>query len=385
MLLRPCRQSVHKVSVLYLVFRFIFLTMIMFSVSTKTLGSHLGTGGMETKLIAAEIATEAGVSTVICSSKHPERILDIIDYNKSLKPLSSTPTTPREPLSGRTSPEPTASSSSLPSTPDDSSQERTPGPHHCSLPATPIRPPHTLFTPSSMPMRDLKSWTSHTLWPAGSIIIDAGAHSVLSRRESGGRLLPAGVVGVIGTFASGQAVRVVIRRRVGGAQEPAYQASTFTQTSMTYANDSPVSTEPGTPALHPAASLTSSISTIEHLPRALSIDVAPAGHHSPMLSTWEDDSGLDGKDDIPPHGADWEIFEVGRGLASYNSAQIRRVRGAKRYGDNYLPGMQFAHNSTHVLVRTFHTCLDMPTLSMLWKILPFVYHRKRSGYRRRMA
>ena len=50
------------------------------TVSTSTLGSSLGTGGMETKLIAAEIATGAGVTTVITSSKQPSTIVDIINY-----------------------------------------------------------------------------------------------------------------------------------------------------------------------------------------------------------------------------------------------------------------------------------------------------------------
>ena len=40
---------------------------------------------METKLIAAEIATAAGVSTVICSSKYPENIFGIIEYNDALR------------------------------------------------------------------------------------------------------------------------------------------------------------------------------------------------------------------------------------------------------------------------------------------------------------
>ncbi|KAF8437542.1 Aspartate/glutamate/uridylate kinase [Boletus edulis BED1] len=43
-------------------------------VSTSTLGSSLGTG-VETKLIAAEIATGAGVTTVITSSKKPSTII----------------------------------------------------------------------------------------------------------------------------------------------------------------------------------------------------------------------------------------------------------------------------------------------------------------------
>jgi len=303
-------------------------------VSTKTLGSHLGTGGMESKLIAAEIAAEVGVATVICSSKYPERILDIIEYDKATRSTSlSNPATPREPGSGRASPAPLRFSTPGSSS-GSTSEETTPGPRTLSLPSIPTpppeRPPHTLFTPSATPMRDLKSWTSHTLWPAGSVVIDAGAHAVLSRRESGGRLLPAGVVGIIGTFASGQAVRIVIRRRSGMTQEPEQMSAISMSTTImrTYTSDSPF-TEPSTPALQPSASLTSSISTIETLPRAMSIDSNPVSNLSPLVTTWEDEPRADDRDDFPTSGADWEIFEVGRGLANYNSAQIKRVKGAK--------------------------------------------------------
>jgi glutamate 5-kinase len=40
---------------------------------------------METKLIAAEIATAAGVATIISHSLHPERILAVIEYNNALR------------------------------------------------------------------------------------------------------------------------------------------------------------------------------------------------------------------------------------------------------------------------------------------------------------
>jgi glutamate 5-kinase len=48
------------------------------SVSTSTLGTSLGTGGMSTKLIAAELATAAGVTTVIMHSEHVKDIFDVI-------------------------------------------------------------------------------------------------------------------------------------------------------------------------------------------------------------------------------------------------------------------------------------------------------------------
>ena len=40
---------------------------------------------METKLIAADIATAAGVTTIITSSKAPSSILDIIGYHSALR------------------------------------------------------------------------------------------------------------------------------------------------------------------------------------------------------------------------------------------------------------------------------------------------------------
>ncbi len=41
-------------------------------------GSELGTGGMATKLHAAQIATEAGIDMVIANGEHPEKLYDIV-------------------------------------------------------------------------------------------------------------------------------------------------------------------------------------------------------------------------------------------------------------------------------------------------------------------
>lgn len=136
-------------------------------------------------------------------------------------------------------------------------------------------------------MRDLKSWTSHTLFPSGSVIIDAGAHHVLSKRESGGRLLAAGVVGVVGAFASGQAVRIVIRRH-GGQQEDEKKA---------YARALEI-TRPNTPN--------------QGSTEVLGDDLTPAQREGEVAHVEED------------------ILEVGRGLANYNSAQILGVKGLNR-------------------------------------------------------
>ncbi|KAJ7287073.1 glutamate 5-kinase [Mycena rebaudengoi] len=250
------------------------IAAIRSQVSTTTLGSSLGTGGMETKLIAAEIATGAGVTTIICSSKKPESIFGIIQYHNAQK--------------------------SAPGTPSESFTSPTIEPSDPILPAL-IRLPHTVFTASALPMRDLKSWTSHTLFPAGSVIIDSGAHNVLSRRESGGRLLAAGVHGVIGAFASGQAVRIVIRRRPEGSEqdEPAAVAASL-------------ETRPTTPTLAAASSMSSSIISLEPLSRSVSsLSLAENGLRSLAAEEVSEE----------------DVVEVGRGLANYNSAQIMRVKG----------------------------------------------------------
>ncbi len=47
--------------------------------STSTLGSSLGTGGMSTKLIAAELATAAGVTAVVMHAAHVSDIFGVIE------------------------------------------------------------------------------------------------------------------------------------------------------------------------------------------------------------------------------------------------------------------------------------------------------------------
>ncbi|KAG5727387.1 putative glutamate 5-kinase [Termitomyces sp. T112] len=248
------------------------ISAIRSQVSTTTLGSSLGTGGMETKIIAAEIATAAGVSTVILSSRKPENISNIIHYYDR-----GSPKTPQDDLSSHSKP---------------SSRPDSANPSRSSSPTPLIRPPHTVFTASPFPMRDLKSWTTHTLFPSGSVIIDAGAHHVLSRRESGGRLLAAGVTGIIGAFASGQAVRIVIRRRPDGTpSEAADMEAAYTK---------------GLEGTRPTT------------PHALSRSSSAAGLADALkISSVEEDSVLTMDD----------VVEVGRGLANYNSAQILRVKG----------------------------------------------------------
>ena len=221
---------------------------------------------METKLIAAEIATAAGVSTIITSSRHPASLFAILEYHSATSGSGSNGTNPI------------------------------------------IRPLHTLFTPAATPIRDLKAWTRHTLTPAGAVIIDPGAHSVLSRRESGGRLLAAGVLGVQGAFASGQAVRILVRKKADGSISEDIEAA-----REEYVRGL-APTQPGTPVAIDIVSQDLGSDGTEGTPPVLPLPVENA-----VLV--EKDVVDDGR---------WDVEEVGRGLANYNSAQVDKVKGLNR-------------------------------------------------------
>lgn len=257
------------------------IAAIRAAVSTTTLGSSLGTGGMETKLIAAEIATAAGVKTIITSSKDPRMVIKIIEYDILAKVGVATNRT-----------------SSL------SSSDTT-----LAIPID--RPPHTLFLASTEPIRDLKAWTRHTLNPSGSVIVDAGAHRVLSKRESGSRLLAVGVIGVIGAFAAQQAVRIVVRKgRVGEDESD--------EAKKRYLNALGPS-RPGTPAGHDGGITTEGLKF--------------QGKYVDLLEKKgkREKSSADLQEE--------DVVEVGRGLANYNSAQILAVKGLHRCVEqNYRQG-----------------------------------------------
>ncbi|EIW60925.1 glutamate 5-kinase [Trametes versicolor FP-101664 SS1] len=313
------------------------IATIRSQVSTSTLGSSLGTGGMETKLIAAEIATAAGVMTVVTSSKDPQSIFKIIEYNSAFKSGTNTPLSGLH--SGRTSPEPHPVAPSItptPSTPGEPSVTPTPS---SILPSSSTRPPHTIFLPSALPLRDLKAWTSHTLHPSGSVIIDSGAHHVLSKRESGGRLLAAGVLGVRGAFASGQAVRILIRTGPPGEATETVAGSEKVEGGSSYA-DGTVMTEPNTPEINATASLSSSISTLDQL-SIVDEEMTPSTTLRPLP---EDDTVLIERP--VDSTAEWELEEVGRGLANYNSAQIERVKGLR---SSYIPQLLGYADSEYVV------------------------------------
>ncbi len=157
----------------------------------STAGSNLGTGGMSTKIVAARLATSAGVTTVITRSSNPGNITNIVNYVQHTRTQTS-------------------QSPSLPPTPTDAV--------HLSrsisslyLDGVPKPPLHTRFVPDPRPIRDRSFWLLHGLAPHGTVYIDEGAHRALTEKAG---LLPVGVVDVEGNFSQQEAVRIVVVKRL---------------------------------------------------------------------------------------------------------------------------------------------------------------------------
>ncbi|TPX32611.1 glutamate 5-kinase [Synchytrium microbalum] len=131
------------------------------TVTVTSPGSSLGTGGMITKLIAADLATAAGVRMIITTGAAPQRIVTILDEVTAHRENSKTPFQP------------------------------TLGTHFLAKPN---------------PMVDRKWWILHGLATYGTIYLDAGAVRAITRGK--GSLFAAGIVKVEGTFVAQQSVRI---------------------------------------------------------------------------------------------------------------------------------------------------------------------------------
>ena len=161
------------------------------SADVSSAGSSLGTGGMSTKLVAARLATSAGVTTVITRSSQPGNVSEIVSHVQGLKAVTSDLNyVPGSPLTEQTQP-----SSSI----------------SASIESLPSPPRHTRFLPDPHPIRDRRFWLLHGLAPYGTIYIDEGAHRALLDKAG---LLPVGVVDVEGHFAQQEAVRIVVVKRL---------------------------------------------------------------------------------------------------------------------------------------------------------------------------
>ena len=147
----------------------------------STAGSSLGTGGMGTKIVAAKLATSAGVTTIITRSSNPGNVMDIVRYLQATTSPSDTPLL-----------EPVAVSESS----DD-----------LETPPSLTPPLHTRFLPAMHPIRSRSFWILHGLTAHGSLLIDEGCFCALQDKAG---LLPAGVVGAEGHFSQQEAVRLLV-------------------------------------------------------------------------------------------------------------------------------------------------------------------------------
>jgi glutamate 5-kinase len=248
-----------------------------------------------------------------------------------------------------------------------------------------------------VPPDSRKWWILHGLHSAGAITIDQGAFRALTRRESGGRLLPAGILKVEGSFASLQAVRVIVRLRKdrsrevrSGPSDERRRSSAFdaavsavpeggtksgettiatTPSIQTQPTSPRLLTAPGTPKLNAAASLSSSIVSLDpplsqptsaasgstssaslassaahSLSAALSAGVEALhvatssqgeAERPPLESSGSREtikpvpSSADSASISADAGDEWEYIEVGKGQVHYNSSEIDRVKGLK--------------------------------------------------------
>jgi glutamate 5-kinase len=113
--------------------------------------SPLGSGGMRSKVVAAEMATAAGIATVICNGRRPEALAAV--------------------LAGE--------------------------------------PEGTRFAAREARYSSFKLWLKYAKPSRGTLVIDAGAARAV--REGSASLLPVGVVEVIGEFDAGDAVEIAPR------------------------------------------------------------------------------------------------------------------------------------------------------------------------------
>lgn len=114
-------------------------------------GSQWGTGGMVTKIAAAQIAAGAGVRTVITDGRSPRNLEKILQGEAI----------------------------------------------------------GTQFEPLPRPASARKRWIAHGLVPLGKLLLDDGA--VRAIRKAGKSLLPAGIIGVEGSFDSHDPVKLCDR------------------------------------------------------------------------------------------------------------------------------------------------------------------------------
>ncbi|KAF2159358.1 hypothetical protein M409DRAFT_30236 [Zasmidium cellare ATCC 36951] len=163
---------------------------------TSSAGSALGTGGMSTKIVAARLATAAGVTTVITRSSNPGNIAAIVRHAEAQKSAAR---------SMENSGDLAASHESI-----DAQVHKTDvvnGDADLKLDEPGLPPLHTRFLPDLQPIRDRYFWLLHGLASHGTLYIDEGAHNAVAAKAG---LLPVGVVDVEGSFGQDECVSIKV-------------------------------------------------------------------------------------------------------------------------------------------------------------------------------
>lgn len=127
-------------------------------VKFNTPGSTLGTGGMITKLVAADLATAAGVTTVIARGATPEKIISIIGTDKEV-------------------------------------------------------PLHTRFVAKPKPLVDRKWWILHGLHTHGTVYVEEDVAEHIHDGQVDDDLFAHSISKVEGDFVEHQAVRLVVQHK----------------------------------------------------------------------------------------------------------------------------------------------------------------------------
>jgi glutamate 5-kinase len=264
-------------------------------------GSSLGTGGMSTKIVAARLATSAGVTTVITKSSKPGNISGIIAHaekqRKSRMSSRNSVTNFQDEgalLAQATLQDSNQDLSASTSTLADPQRSGVSSPK----PEEPV-PLHTRFLPISNPIRDRYFWILHGLAPHGTIYIDQGAWAALSGKAG---LLPVGIVDVEGNFAQQEAVRIVVVKRLSNpphspkpSQTPTTPQPPTTPGALAHGVHAPIPIRhPITNSSSPAYSMTSS-QTLQQPPNFELQNPAP--------------------------------LEIGRAVVNYSATEIRRIKG----------------------------------------------------------
>lgn len=285
-------------------------------------GSALGTGGMSTKIVAARLATSAGVTTVITKSSKPGNIAAIIRHAEAQKAarMSSrssvvnfqddgVPLTQTATLNLHITNHNLATPST--STPQDT-PARTPSPQ----PTIDIPPLHTRFLPISHPIRDRYFWILHGLAPHGTIYVDNGAWKALSGKAG---LLPVGIVDVDGQFAQQEAVRIVVVKRLS----PTNNNTSLSSPSSTTTTSTPTTSNPITS--------TASSNTHHHHHHPTPISPTPNRNqlyersHPPLIHSLSSSHIISTPPQYELHNP--APVEVGRAVVNYSAAEIRRIKG----------------------------------------------------------